>query len=700
MKKLLLLTFFLFSELLTIGQNTDSIIVFNSEKELLNIGKHTYLLEDKEGKLTIEDIQKPEYQQKFKKSNQEIPNFNTTSSKIWVKFTVLNQTDEKIYLEVAQAMAWYLDFYRPDSTGNPILATQTGMERPMSNREIDNNFFLFELSKGSEARTYYFSIQSEFGLNIPLTLGTLEKLYETRYPYILLLGMFAGLMLIMFFYNLFVYFSVRDKMYLLYSVYLISNVFSSIFVSGNYGYQWNIISYFHNYIMAYTVLNSFITILFVFNLLKVDSKKTFFKGMVLLLAISMLCGIINLITGHYILVLDIMQLLALLMCFYIFFYGISEYRKGNAYAKFIIFGYSLYLFAIIILVFRNFGLLPSNFFTINSLVFGTSLEILIFSLALGHRINQMRREKEISQNALLAKTQENERIVREQNIILEQNVAIRTEELQQTNEELNTTLDTISKQRDDIISSINYALRIQKAIIPKEQDLQKHLDCFVFFRPRDIVSGDFYWFAEKGEKKILAVADCTGHGVSGAFMTMIGNNILNQIIHDQEIHKANEILNQMPILLEKTLSNSEGKLRDGMDIAILVFENTHVSYAGAMNPLYYVKNQEFIELKADKRPIDGKVDENFSYQKQDILVDSPTIFYLCSDGYQDQFGGKDERKFMVKNLRKLFFEISEKPMAEQKEVLEQTFDQWSGQYKQTDDVLVIGVKIDNYNKSL
>jgi serine phosphatase RsbU (regulator of sigma subunit) len=693
MKRLLLLTVFLLSKLLAVGQNTDSVIVFNSEKELLNIGKYVYLFEDKEGNLTIEDIQKPEYQQKFKKSEQEIPNFNTTSSKIWVKFIVLNQTDEKNYLEVAQAMAWYLDFYKPDSTGKPVLATQTGMERPMSNREIDNNFFLFELSKGDKVSTYYFSIQSEFGLNIPLTLGTLERLYETRYPYILLLGMFSGLMLIMFFYNLFVYFSVRDRMYLLYSVYLISNVFSSNFVSGNYGYKWNIISYFHNYLMAYTVLNSYITMLFVFNLLKVDSKSTFFKGMVSCLAISMFCGMINLITGHYILVFNIMQLLAVLTCFYIFFYGLSEYKKGNVYAKFIIFGYSLYLFAIIVLVSRNFGLLPSNFFTINSLVFGTSLEILIFSLALGERINRMRKEKEISQNALLAQTQENERMVREQNLVLEQKVAIRTEELQQTNEELNTTLDTISKQRDDIVSSINYALRIQKAIIPKEAELQKHLDCFVFFRPRDIVSGDFYWFAQKEKCKVLAVADCTGHGVSGAFMTMIGNNILNQLVHDYEIYEPSEILSKMQLLLKKVLAQSGEDVKDGMDIAIVKIENEVLTYSGAMNPIYYVQNQEFTEIKADKIPISGVSDKVVTYQKNEISIPTPTTFYLTTDGYQDQFGGDKYRKFMVRNLKKLLFEISHNSLEEQKNILINTFDQWKAAYKQTDDVLIVGIKI-------
>jgi len=298
---------------------------------------------------------------------------------------------------------------------------------------------------------------------------------------------------------------------------------------------------------------------------------------------------------------------------------------------------------------------------------------------------------------------------------MEQKVADRTILLELQKQE-------IQKKNEDITASITYALRIQKAIIPKETELQKHLDCFVLFRPKDIVSGDFYWFADKGHTKILAVADCTGHGVSGAFMTMIGNNILNQIVHDQEIYEPNQILNLMPALLEKTLSHSEGKVKDGMDISIVSIEQilcadtndgkternnisqrnviSKVSYAGAMNPLYYVQNQEFKEIKADKRPIDANFDENFFYQKHELIFndeslmnEQKTTLYLLSDGFQDQFGGTENRKFMVKKLKNLLFEISEKPMNEQKQLLEKTFDDWKGEQKQTDDVLILGIRV-------
>jgi serine phosphatase RsbU (regulator of sigma subunit) len=370
-----------------------------------------------------------------------------------------------------------------------------------------------------------------------------------------------------------------------------------------------------------------------------------------------------------------------------------------------------------------------------SLDIGSTVELILFSIALGDKINSYRKET-------LKAQAENLQLVKEQNVVLEHKVTERTLALNETNEELNATLQTIAKQRDNIISSINYALRIQNAIIPKESEIQKYFpDSFVLFRPKDIVSGDFYWFADKGEKKIIVVADCTGHGVSGAFMTMIGNNMLNHIIHDQEITQPNEILNLMTPLLEKTLLHSEGKVKDGMDISIISIEQTQnlssfqdltslkVEYSGAMNPLYYIENQEFKEIKADKVPIGGKQKEGFSYKnyelqvtninndeleitnyeknnndvisnsqfviQNDVIKNSPFVIYLCTDGFQDQFGGTENRKFMVGKFKKLLLEISDKPMIEQKEILETTISNWilAGNETQTDDICVLGIRL-------
>lgn len=472
MKKIVLFIVFLYSRLFSVAQNSDAVIILSHEKELLNIGKQVFLLEDKEGTLTIEDIQLPEYQRLFKKSEQEIPNFNTTPSKIWIKFTLQNQTHEKIYLEVAQALAWYIDFYKPDSAGKPNLVTQTGMLRPIQNREVDNNFFLFQLSNNTAPQTYYFAIQSEFPLTIPLLLGTAKNILEYRYPSILFLGIFSGLFLVMFAYNLFIYFSVRDKIYLYYCGYLLSGAFILNFISGNYGYQWNIISYFPNYLMTFSMMGAVFNVPFLLKILGTQKQQRFFKIMIAILAIYVVIGIHNLVTGHYILTVDIFQLLSLLGHFFIFFYSIYQYRKGNSMAIFVATSFSFYSLGVIIFILQNFGVLATNFFTLNAVVLGSSLEVLMFSFALADRINTMRQEKETSQNDLLTQILINEKLVREQNLVLEQTVAEKIREIQQQNEELQTSTEELQQNLDKLHSTQEILIQTQQKALIKSRFLE------------------------------------------------------------------------------------------------------------------------------------------------------------------------------------------------------------------------------------
>lgn len=508
---------------------------------------------------------------------------------------------------------------------------------------------------------------------------------------------FQGAMWLMFFYNLFFFFMVRDRAYLYYALYILSmalvsveNVyaftqenpefyklmtnFSAVFVTVFYT---QFIRYFLNISQISSTLNQYC------------NYWIYGRVAFTVFVLGWYFSTPELLENNFVLVVFISEIIFGLFLIY------KAWKVDPKSTIYLIVGYLVMTFPLAFAILKQIIFESANPQTDGIMVqIGVLLELVVFSLGLGYR-------SKTAENERLRVSEENRLIIQEQNIVLEQKVKERTEKL-------NLSLHTVSKQRDDIISSINYALRIQNAIIPKESELQKHLDCFVFFRPKDIVSGDFYWFANKGHTQILVVADCTGHGVSGAFMTMIGNNILNQIVNNQEIYDPHEILNQMPILLGKTLLHSEGKVADGMDISVITFERnsasqgnkiSKISYAGAMNPLYYVENEEFKEIKADKVPISVTAKENFSYQKHDFFISektkiesTPTTLYLCSDGFQDQFGGDNDKKFMVKNLKKLLFEISEKPIAEQEQILAKTFDDWKGNRKQTDDVLIIGIR--------
>jgi len=261
----------------------------------------------------------------------------------------------------------------------------------------------------------------------------------------------------------------------------------------------------------------------------------------------------------------------------------------------------------------------------------------------------------------------------------------------------------IMKQKESITNSILYAERIQKALLSSSDILKSHFqDYFIFFRPRDIVSGDFFWFKESsdGKKLLIAAADCTGHGVPGAFMSMLGMSGLNQIsqmLSYQETFSANDLLNSLRNFIITTLNQTgkSGEAADGMDLALCLFdfEKQHLQYAGANNPLYQIRNGELTVFNANKMPIGihKNADVPFGNNEIDILPNDK--YYIFSDGYVDQFGGETGTKFFSKNFKELLVSLNDKSMEEQSDVLAKKHLEFKGKGKQTDDMLVIGVKI-------
>ncbi len=257
--------------------------------------------------------------------------------------------------------------------------------------------------------------------------------------------------------------------------------------------------------------------------------------------------------------------------------------------------------------------------------------------------------------------------------------------------------DELSKQKENIESSIRYARRIQDAMLPYENKLTSLFpEYFIFYRPRDIVSGDFYWFSERNGKIIITAADCTGHGVPGAFMSMIGFSTLSQVVNENNITASDEILNHLHEGIRLSLKQEETENRDGMDLALCVVDrlNNTLEYSGAKNPLFIYQNSLLQQIKADKMPIGGlQKEEKRSFSKHTFDIQTPTNIYMFTDGYHDQFGGEQGRKFMTNNLFALLQENAHKPMNEQKRIIEHTMDEWIRGYEQIDDMLIIGLKV-------
>lgn len=258
--------------------------------------------------------------------------------------------------------------------------------------------------------------------------------------------------------------------------------------------------------------------------------------------------------------------------------------------------------------------------------------------------------------------------------------------------------DLVRKQNKKIEDSILYAKRIQSAVLPPNRFIQHLLsEHFIFYKPRDIVSGDFYWTKQVDDKIFIAAADCTGHGVPGALMSMLGITFLNEIITKTPNIHANEILNELRIHIISSLrqTGSSGESRDGLDIALCIIDHNKkiLEYAGANNPLYLIRNNELIETKADRMPIGIHRRAKESFQNNIIELAKNDLVYIFSDGFVDQFGGEDGRKFLSANFKNLLLENCSKSLFEQKRTIEKTFDDWKGDRKQLDDILVIGFKI-------
>ena len=294
-------------------------------------------------------------------------------------------------------------------------------------------------------------------------------------------------------------------------------------------------------------------------------------------------------------------------------------------------------------------------------------------------------------NAVLAKQKIE---IEEKNADLEQ----KNEEITTQSERIIQQKDLIEKKNEEITDSIHYASRIQNALLPSVDILDKYLsEYFILFKPKDIVSGDFYWAAEKNKKLVVTAVDCTGHGVPGAFMSMLGMSFLNEIVGKEKVTEANEILNRIreEIIGSLKQSGRDDEAKDGMDMALCVIdkEKMKLHFAGANNPIYFIRDGVMEKIKSDRMPIGIHFKADLSFTKIEMDLKKGDTIYIFTDGYADQFGGEDGRKLKYQPFQELIHGIHKENMKKQKSMLNKAFEDWRGNYEQIDDVLVIGIRI-------
>ena len=299
---------------------------------------------------------------------------------------------------------------------------------------------------------------------------------------------------------------------------------------------------------------------------------------------------------------------------------------------------------------------------------GGLVMVLLFAFFILNRLQVTRRQKKVIEEQK-QKVEEQKQVVEEQK-------------------------QKVEEQKKDITDSIRYAENIQKALLPAEEDLSLLPEGFVLFQPKDIVSGDFYWMQHHKDRVYFAACDCTGHGVPGAFMSMIGSSLLDEAVVEKGITQPNEIfLEVRKGFIGALKQTEETDQKDGMDAVLCSWnKNGTLQYSMAYNPLLLIRKGEVLEAKPDKQPVGFHTSEHKPFTHHEHKLEKGDTVYIFSDGYPDQFGGKKDKKFMMKNFKKLLLSIQDKTMNEQKTILETTMAEWKGDTEQVDDILVMGVR--------
>lgn len=685
----------------SLGKHT---ICLERDVTSVELGKFICILEDSSKKLSIEEVVSRKNTSGFKSSRESNPSFGITESAYWVHFKIKNNLPgHENWLLQGPSIMDKMDVYF-SGDGVNFKRKTGGWLTPILSRDYENRKVLFQLPLDEYPDNFevYIRFETQRQMAFPMTLWSSDAFSQSDRMEMYVMGIYFGILLVMVFYNTFIFFSLKDKSYLYYVLYITCFGLAQFFEHGF------AIEFFGDWIAPYSkhihlFLNT-LTLIVAINFSRkfLNSGKQTPKLDKLLVGFMMVACIIltfisidkiswALLFGNFLIICSIITLLAVsFVCL----------KNGYRPVRYFLIGWFALMCGIVLYILKTLGVAPYNFFTVYSMQIASAFEVVLFSLALADRINEIKREQEEYKDNL--------------NKELEFKVIERTHEIVFQKE-------IIEQKNKDITDSINYAQRIQQAILPLKEDVWKTLpESFILYSPRDIVSGDFYWYseigkdtvsgiAERGPHVMVAACDCTGHGVPGAFMSMIGTSQLHKIINEKGITVPGLILNELNEGVRQALKQDkeDAENRDGMDIALCSISFTPVlssspeerpvvatlQYAGAFRPLFLVRDGILQEVKADKFPIGGHQGEaSKKFTNHTIPVYKDDTIYIFTDGYIDQFGGDDGRKFMTKRFKEELLKIQPFTMSEQEKVLKNKIDIWMDQREQVDDILIIGIR--------
>ena len=688
---------------------TINLIVFAQEKIILsqdNLGqsftKSTVFLQDKSHKLTIDDVLNESLE--YDSFDLKLDKLGFTSASYWFKFEVENQTDyDEFIFFISRTIADQVFLYEIEN--NEVVSVQkTGDNLPLSERTVKtiDNAFPIKINKGNSTK-YVLKIRSDGeAIVVPIVINSTANYFLSTRLRSFFLGSFYGILLTIIILYVFYYLGMKDKSLLLYSIYVSSVFLLQFTLDGlSYFYVFKHFIILEQFMVVFSAaLASSLFLVYVKSFLKLAEKhkiiNKLFNGCIyILIAIT----VINFVPGRlhsisYLLV-NGFSLITLIIAF-----STVIYLKNKGENICIYFSLAVYTIAIgaIIFILTNFRIINNEFLFKYALKTAVFIEVLLLAMSMSNKLRGLQKEKELAQEKALINLREKNNLVDLQNEMLSSKVKERTEELEEQKEQL-------SSKNKEITDSINYAKRLQDALIPSIEKVKEIVpNSFVLFKPKDIVSGDFYWIKEsettfKNKENtsiiIMSVADCTGHGVPGAFMSIIGLNIFNQTLKEKNVNNPAQALDYLNAQMYNRVNrNNKSVIRDGMDLAFCAIdkESLKLTFSGAKNGLYIIRKSELIELKGDKQPI-GYSEHAKAFTMQTFQLEKGDMIYASTDGYADQFGGERGKKFKYKPFKDLLIDISTKDVDVQEEILTDTFYNWKGNLEQLDDICIVGIRI-------
>ena len=728
---MLIRLFYIFTIFLTFNfaslKAQEKIIDISDDTEFTNISRYLYVFQDSSKLMSFKQVLLLE-DSRFKPIETDDPNFGFKKSNFWLKFQVSNKSTQTKYryLELDYPLIDKLEIFSQDAQGTWINTQKTiGDKVPFKERTIfyRNPIFNIEVAP-QETRTYFIKIDTESSIQFPAILYNQSRLSKHIANTEILFGIFYGILLIMGIYNLVLFFAIRNNSYLYYTIYTVFYGLAQLSLNGHsFQHLWPNALWWANAVVPIGLcLGAVSAMLFMISFLNTAKYLPRFNKV--LLTIVGILGMFALLgfVLPYPTAVRIGTASMLLIGVIELSVGIVIWRLGNRSAIYFIISWALFLIGIMIVALIAAGIVPNNPYLRVSHMVGAMLQVVGLSFALADRVNSIRKEKEKAQAEALQAIEENARIIMEQNEMLEKKVDERTRELQQKQEEILVQNEELHQQREEIMAqrdfierknnelielnthmsqSIQYASSIQKAILPKDEEIKANVsDFFVLYLPKDVVSGDFYWYSKIGHKQFFAAVDCTGHGVPGAFMSMIGNTLLNKVINESKVYDPAKVLELLNEGVISSLKQKETGGSDGMDVCLCCIETIIeeeeylIQYAGARRPLFVFSDNQITELKGSRSHIGGSsIGINQSpFETQTQKLKKGDVVYLSTDGYVDNPNPKRE-KFGNDKFKTLLLLYGNEPMDRQKHFLLEELKSFQKDTPQRDDILVMGVRV-------